>query len=133
MSKSFKTWDQFADEAKIEPYVMPVKDEDPFTFTCPSGAALMHIMRGIRTGDMELILTYLAGDQWPRMIEKFGDVGHKALSAIAEELLDYFDLYEPVKLTGPGGGTVTAKRPTEIQGLLNQGYRIAGEGPASHI
>lgn len=131
MSKQFKTWDEYAEEAKIEPFELVVSKDETLTFTVPSGAALMHITQGLRAGDLELILNALAGDQWPRLEELFGSVGHKALPALTEDLMDHFDLYEPVTLIGPGGGKVTRKRPTEINAMLNQGYRPVGEGQAS--
>ncbi len=131
MSKQFKTWDQYAEEAKIEPFRLPVSEDETLVFEAPSGAALMHIMRGLREGDLEVILSSLAGDQWPRLEELFGGVGHKALPALTEDLMDHFDLYEPVTLVGPGGGKVTRKRPREIQTLINQGYRPLGEAHAS--
>ena len=55
-----------------------------------------------------------------------GVAPNKALG-ITEDMMDHFDLYEPVTLTGPGGGKVTRKRPTEINQLINQGYRPLGE------
>jgi triosephosphate isomerase len=84
-------------------------------------------MRGLREGDLELILASLTGDQWERLQELLGGVGHKAMPKLTEDLMDHFDLYEPVTLIGAGGGKVTRKRPTEIQALLNQGYRPVGE------
>jgi hypothetical protein len=53
------------------------------------------------------------------------------MPSLTEDLMDHFDLYEPVTLVGPGGGKVTRKRPLEIQTLINQGYRPVGEAPAS--
>ncbi len=49
------------------------------------------------------------------------------MPALTEDLMDHFDLYEPVTLVGPGGGKLTRKRPREIQALINQGYRPMGE------
>lgn len=131
MAQQFKKWDEYVEEARIEPFRLEVSDDETLVFEAPTGAAFMNIMRGIRGGDLELILANLAGDQWPRLEELFGSAGHKALPALAEDLLDHFDLYEPVTLVGPGGGKVTRKRPTEIQAMLNQGYRPVGEAPAS--
>lgn len=129
--QQFRTWDQYAEEARIEPFRLVISDDETLVFEAPSGAALMQIMRGLRQGDLQLILVALAGDQWPRLEELFGGVGHKALPALTEDLMDHFELYEPVTLVGPGGGKVTRKRPTEIQALLNQGYQPMGEARAS--
>jgi len=122
-----KRWDQYVEEAKIEAFRLPISDDETLVFENPSGAGLVQIMHGLRNGDLELILSALAGDQWPRLQELFGSVGHKALPALTEDLMDHFDLYEPVTLVGPGGGKLTRKRPREIQALINQGYRPVGE------
>lgn len=125
------TWDTYVEEARIEPFRLKVSDDETLAIEAPSGGALVQIMRGLRAGDLELILSSLAGDQWARLQELFGKAGHKALPALTEDLMDHFDLYEPVTLIGPGGGKVTRQRPREIQTLINQGYRPAGEAPAS--
>lgn len=127
MSKSFKKWDEYVEEARIEPFRLQVSDDETLVFEAPTGVALMRIMEGLRKGDLELILVAITGDQWERLRELFGGAGHKALPALTEDLMDHFDLYEPVTLIGPGGGKVTRKRPREIQAMLNQGYRPMGE------
>lgn len=120
-------WDQYVEEAKIEPFRLRISDDETLVIEAPTGGALMNIMRGLRSGDLELILVSLAGDHWQRLEELFGTAGHKVLPKLTEDMMDHFDLYEPVTLVGPGGGKVTRKRPTEIQTLLNQGYRPLGE------
>ena len=122
-----KRWDQYVEEAKVAPFLLPVDDDETLTFENPSGAALVQIMDGLRKGDLELILSALAGDNWPRLQELFGGAGHKAMPLLTEDLMDHFDLYEPVTLVGPGGGKLTRKRPREVQALINQGYRPLGE------
>jgi hypothetical protein len=129
---AMKTWDQYAEEAKIEPFHLKVSEDETLVFEAPSGAALIHIMHGLRQGDLVLILSSLAGDAWPRLEELFGGIGHKALPSLTEDLMDHFDLYEPVTLIGPGGGKVTRKRPRQIQQLLDQGYRPMGEASSSY-
>lgn len=131
MAQQFKKWDEYVEEARIEPFRLEVSEDETLVFEAPSGAALMNIMRGLRQGDLELILASLAGDQWDRLQELFGGAGHKALPALTEDLMDHFDLYDEVTLIGPGGGKVKRKRPREIQAMLNQGYRPMGEAPAS--
>lgn len=128
--QEFYAWDKYVQEAKIPPFRLRVSEDETLVFEAPTGNALIQIMRGLREGDLEVILYALAGDQWPRLQELFGDAGHKALPALVEDLMDHFDLYEPVQLRGPGGGTVTEKRPRKIQALLNQGYRPVGEAPS---
>jgi hypothetical protein len=130
MSKTFRTWDQYADEAKIEPFELKISEDETLTFENPTGVALMRIAQGIRSGDIVLILSSLAGDQWSRLEELFGGIGHKALPALTEDLMEHFELYEPVTLVGPGGGKVTVKRPTQIKSMLEQGYRVVGEAPS---
>lgn len=131
MSKAFKTWDEYTREAKIEPFRLQISDEETLVIEAPSATALMQIMHGLRAGDLEVILHALAGGSWSRLEELFGGVGHKAMPALTEDMMDHFDLYEPVTLVGPGGGKVTRKRPTEINAMLNQGYRPVGEARAS--
>lgn len=121
------TWDQYVAEAKIEPFELKVTDDETLVFEAPTGVSLIRIMRGLRDGDLEAILVALAGDTWPRLEELLGGAGHKAMPRLCEDLMDHFDLYEPVTLVGPSGGKVTRQRPTDIQALLNQGYRPVGE------
>lgn len=127
MSAPVKRWDTYVEEARIEPFRLQISDDETLVIEAPTGAALIQIMRGLRAGDLEIILFSLAGDHWPRIQELFGGVGHKAMPALTEDLMDHFDLYEPVTLQGPSGGKVTRKRPREIQALINQGYRPMGE------
>ncbi len=126
-----KTWDEYVAEARVEPFTLTVSDEETLTFEAPTGVALLRITQGLRTGDLELILHALVGEGWPRVEQLLGTASHKALPALVEDMMDHFDLYEPVTLIGPGGGRVTRKRPREIQALINQGYTPAGEAPAS--
>jgi hypothetical protein len=129
--RQFKTWDQYAAEAEIPPFELQVSPDETLQFTTPSGTALMRITDGLRTGDLELILSSLAGDHWPRMLELIDTAGHQVVAALTEDTMDHFKLYEDVVLIGPGGGRVTRSRPTQIQAMLNQGYRPAGEARAS--
>lgn len=130
-AKQFKKWDQYAAEAAVEPFQLPVSEDETLLFEVPSGVAIMRIAQGLRSGDLELILRSVVGDQWPRVQELLGGVGHKALPSLVEDMLDHFELYEDVALVGPGGGKVTARRPREIQALVSQGYRPAGEALSS--
>lgn len=126
-----KKWNDYVEEARIPAFELEVSDEETLQFEAPTGVALLRITRGMRTGDLELILHALVGEGWPRVEELLGTASHKALPALVEDMMDHFDLYEPVTLSGPSGGTVTKKRPREIQALINQGYRPLGEAPAS--
>lgn len=125
------TWDSYVEEARIESFRLKVSTDETLEFEAPTGTALLRIMQGLRRGDLELILRSLVGDDWERVENLLGAAGHKALPSLVEDMMDHFDLYEPVTLIGPGGGKVTKKRPREIQVLINQGYRPAGEAPAS--
>lgn len=131
MARTFKTWDQYTEEATLAPFELPVSKEETLVFEAPDGNALIRIHQGLRLGDLELILRSLVGDDWPRIEELLGKASHKALPALVEDMLDHFDLYEKVTLLGPGGGKVTKKRPREIRALLAQGYRVVGEAQAS--
>ena len=124
---AYRKWDQYVQEAAIEPFKLEISDDETLTFEGPSGVGLIAIMRGLRMGDIEVILSNLAGDQWDRLLELFGGAGHQAMPALCEDLMDHFKLYDPVTLVGPGGGKVTRSRPTEIKAMINQGYRPVGE------
>lgn len=125
------SWDKYVKEAEGEPFTLRIDDKKKLVFDMPTGTGLMRIDQGMRTGDVELILRAIAGDQWPELEKLFGKAGHKAFVNIAEDMLDHFDLYEEVTLIGPGGGRVKRKRPREIRAMMEQGYRPAGEGQAS--
>jgi hypothetical protein len=124
-------WDRYVEEAKIEPFRLEVSADETLVFEAPTGVALIRIMQGLREGDLHLILTAICGDQWDRVEQLLGGASHKAMPQLVEDLMDHFELYEDVTLIGPSGGKVTARRPRKIQALLNQGYRPAGEAPAS--
>lgn len=130
MSKTF-TWDDYVEEAKGEPFTLTVSPDETLTFEMPSGTALLRIMQGLRSGDLELILFNIVGEEWPRIEVLLADAGHKALPRLVEDMMDHFDLYEKVTLIGPSGGKVTRKKPREVRAMMEQGYRPVGEAPAS--
>ncbi len=125
------TWDQYVREAEVPPFVLKVSAEETLEFHNPTGVALIRIMRGMREGDLEVILASLSGNQWERVQQLLGGAGHGALPSLVEDLMDHFNLYDDVELQGPSGGKVTKRRPRDIQALLNQGYRPVGEAHAS--
>lgn len=129
--KKVYSWDDYVEEAKGEPFTLRIDDKKSLVFEMPTGTALMRIEQGMRSGDVELILRAIAGDQWVELEKLFAKAGHKAFIRVAEDMLDHFDLYEEVTLIGPGGGKVKRKRPREIRAMMEQGYRPAGEGQAS--
>jgi|SRR5690625_1332284 len=132
MSKTSEyTWDNYVEEAKGEPFRLKVDEETTLVFEMPTATALLRVMQGIRSGDLELILRNIVGEDWPEVEKLLNRAGHKALPRLVEDMLDHFDLYEEVTLVGPGGGKVKRKRPREIQAMLEQGYRPLGEAPAS--
>lgn len=128
---NFKAWDQYATEAEVEPFRLPVSDEETLVFECPSGTALLRVSQGMRSGDLELILRAVVGEQWERVEQLLGSAGHKAFPALVEDMMAHFDMYEDVALVSPDGGKRTARRPTEIRRLLAIGYRPVGEDRAS--
>ena len=127
MTQQFKTWDQYTEEARIEPFELRVSEDEKLVFEAPTGNALIRIHQGLREGDLELILRSLVGDDWPRIEELLDSASHKALPMLVEDMMDHFDLYEKVTLVGPGGGRVTRKRPREIRAMIEQGYKPVGE------
>jgi hypothetical protein len=123
-------WDQYVEEARIEPFRLEVSDDETLVIEAPTGVSLMRIMRGLREGDLEAIIIGLTGDQWGRLQQLMGGAGHKAMPKLVEDLMDHFEIYDDVTLVGPSGGQVTERRPTKIQKLLNMGYRPVGEAPS---
>src|SRR5690606_2269753 len=108
-----------------------VAEGDVIEVECPSGVAIMRISQGLRSGDLALILRALVGDHWERFEELLGKAGHKVMSRIVEDMMDHFDLYEDVTLVSPDGGKRKARRPREVQRLIDLGYRPVGEARAS--
>lgn len=125
------TWDTYVEEAKGEPFRLKVDEETSLVFEMPTSTALLRVMEGLRSGDLELILRAIVGDEWYEVEKLLSRAGHKALPSLVEDMLDHFDLYPEVTLVGPGGGKVKRKRPREIEAMLEQGYRPLGEAPAS--
>lgn len=130
-TKQEYSWDKYVEEAAGEPFRLRVDKDTLLEFPMPTGAALLRITQGLRSGDLELILRAVVGDDWPEVEQLLGRAGHKALPALVEDMLDHFDLYEDVTLVGPGGGRVKRRRPRDIQAMMDQGYVPAGERQAS--
>lgn len=125
------SWDKYVEEAKGEPFILNTNGEK-LVFEMPSGIALIQVAKGHRAGDPELILYAVAGEQWDKLRELLGSAGHRAMKDLVDDMMDHFDLYEDVKLVSPNGDkTLTRRRPREIQVMLEQGWRPAGEAPAS--
>lgn len=128
MSKNqFKSWDQYADEAKADPFQLPVSEEETLVIEAPTGASLIQWARAYRTGDMEAMLITLCGEQWNRVEQLIAKAGMKAMENLVTDMMLFFDLAEEVTLVGQGGGKVTEKDPRKIRAMLKQGYRPEGE------
>lgn len=127
MTKQFKTWDQYTEEAELEPFQLPVSKDETLVIPAPSGAALIQFARAYRSGDAEAMLLILCGDQWGRVEQLLSNAGHKAMRNLVIDMQLHFDLAEDIVLVGPGGGKVSEKDPRKIQALINQGYKPAGE------
>lgn len=125
------SWDDYAEEAAGEPFRLRKPDGEVVEFEMPSGTAIMRIQQGFRAGDAEAMLRGLVGDNWHVLEELLAKTGHKALRSIVDDMMAHFDLYDEVTLVGPGGGRVKVSRPTEINALIEQGYRPLGEHQAS--
>lgn len=128
MSKNqFKSWDQYAEEAKAEPFQLPVSEKETLVIDAPTGASLIQWARAYRTGDMEAMLITLCGEQWQRVEQLISKAGMKAMENLVTDMMIFFDLAEEVTLIGQGGGKVTEKDPRKIRAMLKQGYRPEGE------
>lgn len=122
-----KQWSTYAEEAKVEDFVLEVDGDDPIVFTNPSATALLRIAEGVQRGDIDLILTALCGDNYDRVYALLGSAGHSAMAALTEDLMDHFNLYDPVSFQSPTGKRLEVTRPTEARKLVNQGWRPVGE------
>jgi len=126
-AKQFKTWDQYADEAKHDPFELPVSAEETLEIQAPTGASLLQWARAYRTQDMEAMMIVLCGDQWARVEQLLAKAGFSAMENLITDMMLFFDLAEDITLVGPGGGKVTEKDPRKIRAMLKQGYRPEGE------
>lgn len=123
----FKRWDEYASEAKHDPFQLPVSDEQTIIIEAPTGASLIQWARAYRTGDMEAMLVTLCGEQWQHVEALLAKAGHSAMENLITDMMLFFDLAEEVVLVGQGGGKVTEKDPRKIRAMLKQGYRPLGE------
>lgn len=127
------SWDSYVAEAQAEDFILKVDEETTIRVTNPTGVRTMRLAQAQRAGDLEAVLVALCGDAFPDVSKLLGKAGHKALPKLVEDMMEHFDMYEDFTLEGPGGQTVTAKRPTAIQALLKLGYTIQGGARAPRI
>ena len=127
MSQQFKSWNEYAEEAKHDAFQLPVSEDETIIVEAPTGASLIQWARAYRTGDMEAMLITLCGDQWNRVEKLLATAGHSAFENLITDMMLFFDLAEDVVLVGQGGGKVTEKDPRKIRAMLKQGYRPEGE------
>lgn len=127
MTQQFKTWDQYAAEAKQAPFELPVSEDETLIIPAPSGATILQWARAYRSGDIEAMLITLCGEQWKRVEQLVAGAGMKAMENLITDMMMFFDLAEDVTLVGQGGGKVTERDPRKIKIMLKQGYRVEGE------
>lgn len=127
MSKQFKSWDQYTEEANQEPFELPVSGEETILIQPVSGAGLIQFSRALRTNDLEAMLMIICGESWSRVEPLLAKAGIKAFENLLTDLMIYFDLAEEHTLIGQGGGKVREKDPRKIQAMIKQGYRFEGE------
>ena len=127
MTQQFKRWDQYVEEARHEPFQLPVSEEETIVIEAPSGAQLIQWARAYRSQDAEAMLIVICGEQWPRIEQLLAKAGHKAMENLVTDMMLFFDLAEDITLVGPGGGKITEKDPRKLRVLIKQGYRPEGE------
>lgn len=127
MTQQFKTWDQYAEEAKHDPFQLPVSGEETIVVEAPTGVSLLQWARAYRSGDMEAMMITLCGEQWSRVEQLLANAGQKAMENLITDMMLFFDLAEEVTLVGQGGGKRTERDPRKIRLMLKQGYRTEGE------
>lgn len=126
-NKQFKSWDEYAAEAKHDPFQLPVSEDQTIIIEAPTGASLIQWARAYRTGDMEAMLITLCGDEWSKVEPLLAKAGHSAFENLITDMMVFFDLAEDVTLVGPGGGKITEKDPRKIRALMKTGYQPEGE------
>lgn len=126
-NKTFKTWDEYTDEAKLDPFELPVSKEETIIIQALTGAGLIQFARAQRSGDMEAMLIVICGDAWQRVEPLLATAGVKAMENLLTDMMLHFDLAEDHVLIGQGGGKITEKDPRKIRALMKQGYRPEGE------
>ena len=127
MTQQFKRWDQYVEEARHEPFQLPVSDEETIIIEAPTGVQLIQWARAYRAQDPEAMLIVMCGDQWSRVEQLLAKAGHKAMENLVTDMMLFFDLADDITLVGPGGGKITERDPRKIRVLLKQGYRPEGE------
>ena len=127
MTQQFKSWDEYAEEAKHDPFQLPVRGEETIVVEAPTGASLLQWARAYRSGDMEAMMITLCGEQWPRVEGLLANAGQKAMENLITDMMIFFDLAEEVTLVGQGGGKRTERDPRKIRMMLKQGFRVEGE------
>lgn len=132
MTKSeFKTWNDYVDESKSEPFEIPVSKDRTIVIGSPSGAGIIQFSNAARVGDAEAMLAGIVGDKITELMELLSTPGsHKAMDNLIYDMMLHFDLAEEVELVGPGGGKRVEKDPRKIRQLLNTGFRPVGEASA---
>lgn len=125
--QQFKTWDQYAEEAKRAPFELPVSKDETLIVEAPTGTSLLQFMRAYRAGDIEAMLITLVGDQWDRFEQLIGTGGYDAFNELVTDMTLFFDLAEEYELVSRDGGKRREKDPRKIRNLLKSGYRYAGE------
>ena len=129
--KTFKSWDAYVDEAQVDPFEIPVSNDETIVITAPSGAGMLQFNAAARIGDAEAMLAGITGEKFSEVKKLLSRPGsHKAMDNLIYDMMMHFDLAEEVELVGPGGGTITEKDPRKIKALINRGYRPAGEARA---
>lgn len=119
----FKTWDQYKEESKREPFQLPVSKDETIVIEAPNGAALIHWSRAFRQGDTEAMLTALCGDQWERVEELLPEGGWEVLPRLTHDISSFFGLQNgKITLIGPNGSKRTVDDPIEAQRLMEEGW-----------
>lgn len=126
-NKTFKSWDEYTEEAKHDPFELPVGKEDTIIVQALTGAGLIQFARAQRSGDIEAMLIVICGDAWQRIEPLLAKAGLKAMENLLTDMMLHFDLAEEHVLIGQGGGKITEKDPRKIRALMKQGYRPEGE------
>jgi hypothetical protein len=124
-------WDHYLKEASRPPFELRVSDEETITITNPTGAQMHRIAEGMRSEDTDVTLMGLCGDQYERVIELLSDAPYEVTTSLTEDLLDHFGFLTDVTLVGPSGRKKTVRKYSELQELLQRGWKPEDLFPTS--
>lgn len=93
MATPLKGWDSYVQDAKREPLVLTIDDDETLTIHQPTFKQLQTVNNAMRTGNVVGQLAALVGEENARRLEPlFRDAPIGALLALTKDIAKAFDL-----------------------------------------